>query len=106
MVIFMLPVPSCITFIILVDITSVFCNLVILLSICFRIFMSLNASLISSYNSSFSQCVSGSPSTHLGKLMFTLSIGNSYNTLPNISSILSAVKFSQSVGITCVSYFS
>ena len=103
---FIFPVPSWISFITLFWITSVFCNFVILESICFNILTSVNVFLISSYNSSFSQWSSGRPSTHLGKFMFILSIGNSYKTLPKISSIFSDVKFSQSVGITCVSYFS
>ena len=62
----------------------------------------VNASLISVYNSSFSQCESDKPSTHFGKLMFIFSIGNSYRIFPKISLISSISSLEQSVGITAV----
>ena len=87
-------------------ITSVFCNLPIVPSMCFKIFTFEQASFISVNSSFFNQWFSSNLSAHFGKLMLILSIGNSYKILLKILLISSNSKFEQSVGITAVWYFS
>ena len=105
MEIFTLPSPNLISSNTVLVIISVFCNLSIPLFICFNTLIFANASFISLYNSAFSQCSLFKPSTHLGKVIFNVSIGNSYNILPKILLISSKFKREQSVGNTGVSYF-